>query len=103
MVVWERFKMSIRACRAQRGYSQSDVAKFVGVTNKSVVDWETGKSSPTTDKAQRLVDLFEIPFNHIDFSKEGNRLPSNEERAVILARKLDPDTITIPEDVGEGV
>ena len=101
MFDWMRFKMSLRACRVQRGFTQKEVADFMGSSEKSVVDWENGYSSPTMDKAQKLAELYEIPFEHMDFSKDGNKVPSKEERMVILARKLEPDTVTIPEEVSE--
>ena len=69
---WCKFKMTLKACRAQRGFSQKDVADFVGVSTRAVVDWENGYSTPRMDKAQRLSHLYDIPMSHIDFSKEGN-------------------------------
>lgn len=103
MFDWMRFKMSLRACRVQRGFTQKEVADFMSSSEKSVVDWENGYSSPTMDKATKLAYLYDMPVEHMDFSKEGNRQPSKEEIAVILARKLEPDTISIPEEIEEGV
>ena len=97
MVKWDDFKVNLRACRSHRGLLSKDVAKFVGVSEKAVVDWESGSHSPTMDKAQKLAELFDIPIDHIDFSKEGNRKVTKEDRMRWIARRMKPDTISIPE------
>lgn len=97
MMDYANAKWKLRACRAQAGYSQAEVAKFVGVTDKSLVDWENGYSSPTMEKAQKLVELYEIPLEHMDFSKEGNKQFSRYERQVALARKMAPDEVVEPQ------
>lgn len=99
MINWNDFKLNLKACRAQAGYSQKDIADFMGISGKSIVDWETGVHSPTMDKAQRLSEIYGIPLERIDFTKKGNRQPTKEERAVALARLLEPDTVSIPKEV----
>ena len=86
-------KWKLRACRAQAGFTQSEVAKFLGCSEKSIVDYENGISTPLMEKGQRLSELYGIPVSMMDFSKEGNRTLSKEERAVLLARMLPDDEV----------
>lgn len=92
-------KWKLRACRAQAGFSQREVAEFMGCSEKSVVDWENGYSSMTIERGQKLSELYEVPINMMDFSKEGNKCLSEMERKTILARKMEPDTVTVPQGV----
>ena len=68
-------KWRLSACRVQVGYTQREVAKKLGVSVKSVADWETGKASPRMEYAQQLSELYKMPLAYMDFSKEGNRVP----------------------------
>lgn len=90
-------KWNLKACRAQTGFTQKEVAKMAGCAEKSVVDWETGKSSPSTDRGIKLSEIYGIPMAHIDFSKEGNTPLTELERKTIIARALDPDEVSIPQ------
>ena len=86
-------KWKLRACRAQAGFTQSEVAKFLGCSEKSIVDYENGISTPLMEKGQRLSELYGIPVSMMDFSKEGNKTLSKEERAILLARMLPDDEV----------
>lgn len=86
-------KWKLRACRAQAGFTQSEVAKFLGCSEKSIVDYENGISTPLMEKGQRLAELYGIPISMIDFTKEGNKTLTKEERAVMLARMLPEDEV----------
>jgi len=51
--------------RTQRGLSQTELARMLGVTNKAVSKWETGKSKPTTNVIRKLAALFKIDINEL--------------------------------------
>ena len=36
------------------GYSQTQLAQFLGVTNKAVSKWENGRAKPTVDTLRKL-------------------------------------------------
>ncbi len=65
-------KWKLRACREQAGYTQQELAKIMGVCEVTIVNWETGKTSPSMKVAQKLSELYKMPLANIDFSKEGN-------------------------------
>lgn len=68
-------KWRLSACRIQAGYTQREVAKKIGNCEKTIVDWETGKTAPNMEKAKMLSELYGIPLAYMDFTKEGNSTP----------------------------
>lgn len=68
-------KWRLCACRLQAGYTQKEVANLIGVSEKTIVDWEAGHTAPKMEKAQKLSELYGIPLAYMDFSKEGNATP----------------------------
>lgn len=43
--------------RTEKGYTQNDIAKMMGVTNKAVSKWETGAAVPRMDHLIRLAEI----------------------------------------------
>ncbi len=73
-------KWRISACRVNAGYTQKEVSKLVGVSEKTVVDWENGNTAPKMESAQKLSELFMVPLAYMDFTKEGNRVPLKDRK-----------------------
>lgn len=67
------------ACRVNAGYTQKEAAKLVGVSEKTIVDWEAGHTAPNMEKGQRLSEIYGIPLAYMDFTKEGNAIPLREK------------------------
>lgn len=44
--------------RKNAGMSQEYLARALGVSRQTIVNWESGKSVPTADKAVKLAELF---------------------------------------------
>ena len=59
------FGNKILELRTQRNLSQTALADLVGVTNKAVSKWETGKSKPTTNVIRKLAALFKMDVNEL--------------------------------------
>jgi len=68
-------KWRLCACRVQAGYTQKEVAEILGVCEKTIIDWETGRSHIKMKRAQQLSELYLIPLAYMDFSREGNKIP----------------------------
>lgn len=62
-------KNRLRVLRAERGWSQADLAERLEVSRQSVNAIETGKFDPSLPLAFRLARLFEAPIESI-FSEE---------------------------------
>lgn len=65
-------KWRLCACRVNAGYTQREVAEILGMSEKTIIEWEAGRISPKMDKAQKLSELYMMPLAYMDFSKEGN-------------------------------
>lgn len=65
-------KWRLSACREHTGYSQGEVAKLIGVDIATISAWETGKTTPRIEYAQKLSELYEVPMAYMEFSKAGN-------------------------------
>ncbi len=59
------FGNKIFELRTQMNLSQTELAKMIGVTNKAVSKWETGKSKPTTNVIRKLAALFKLDVNEL--------------------------------------
>ena len=55
----------LRLLRAERGWSQQDLAERLEVSRQSVNAIETGKYDPSLPLAFRLADLFGLPIEEI--------------------------------------
>ena len=62
-------KNRLKVLRAERDWSQSDLAERLGVSRQSVNAIETGKYDPSLPLAFQIADLFELPIEAI-FTKD---------------------------------
>ena len=67
------FGDKIAELRTQLKLSQTELAEMVGVTNKAVSKWETGKSKPTTNGIRKLAAFFKIDLNELLSMKDEER------------------------------
>lgn len=65
----EQFKITLAAARVNAGMTQDDVTKALNVSKTTIVNWESGKTIPATDKAFKLAELYRIPLELISFEK----------------------------------
>jgi putative transcriptional regulator len=62
-------KNRIRVLRAEKGWSQADLADRVGVSRNSINAVENGKFDPSLPLAFRIADVFELKIEDV-FLKE---------------------------------
>ena len=55
----------LKVLRAERSWSQQDLAERLGVSRQSVNAIETGKYDPSLPLAFRIADLFALPIEAI--------------------------------------
>lgn len=62
------FRITLKAARVNRGYRQEDVARKLGISKQTIVNWERGKVKPDAAAIMALsqiyetdVDLFSLP------------------------------------------
>jgi putative transcriptional regulator len=55
----------LRVLRAERAWSQQDLAERLSVSRQSVNAIETGRFDPSLPLAFRIADIFELPIEQI--------------------------------------
>ena len=60
-------KMSIRAARVNKGYSQKEAADRLGVSNKTLGNWENGITFPPADKILAICELYGVSYDNLNF------------------------------------
>ncbi|WP_368248411.1 helix-turn-helix domain-containing protein [Intestinimonas butyriciproducens] len=59
------FSALLKELRAQNGFTQTQLAKAVGVSPGNVGDWETGKSKPGYNALASLSRIFEVSADYL--------------------------------------
>lgn len=86
----EKIEKFIALCRKNCGYTQASLAEKLGITDRAVSKWETGKSMPDVSIMLELCELLKINVNELltgehiamDYYKE-----KAEENLIELQRK----------------
>lgn len=60
-------KISLRAARTHAGLSQKDAADRLGVTPKTLGNWEKGRTFPPVDKVLAICELYGVPYDQLNF------------------------------------
>lgn len=63
-------KNNLIVCRAEKGWSQEDLAKKVGVTRQTISSLEKNKYSPSYELATKLSLAFNKPIQDIIYYEE---------------------------------
>ena len=73
----------IREARQCKNYTQSELGRMLGVTNKAVSRWENGESFPDIGVLESLSHLLELPIQDI---VTGERAGDREEAVTEVVR-----------------
>ena len=68
------FKISIAAARVDAKKTQAEVAKALHVSKQTICSWETGKTSPTVEKAMEFCRFCNVPYDRVSFLRERNAI-----------------------------
>ena len=55
--------ITLRAARINAGLSASEVAEKIGVSSKTVCNWELGKTKPRFNQVKALCSIYQVPEN----------------------------------------
>lgn len=61
---------SLKQLRAERGWSQADLASTLDVSRQTVISIERGKYDPSLPLAFKIASAFELPIEKIFFEKK---------------------------------
>ncbi len=67
----------ISSCRKEQGMTQADLAEKLGISDRAVSKWETGKSMPDTGIMLELCELLKINVNEL---LSGERIMDNYDK-----------------------
>lgn len=60
-------KITLKAARVNMNLTQKEAAKRLKVSNKTLCNWENGKSIPRADKIDFICALYNISYDSLDF------------------------------------
>lgn len=82
----ERFQISLAAARVNANMTQEEVARAMGVSKTTVVNWEKGKIVPGIPQIEMMSRLYGIPQDFIFLpcysTKSRNKLVRRNGEAV---------------------
>lgn len=64
-------KVTLPVARKIAGMTQNDLAKAIGVSESTILNWEKGRREPTISQAVAIGNAVGIPYDNIIF------LPTN--------------------------
>ena len=64
--MYEIFERLMKA----HGYTAYKVSLETGIAQSTLSDWKKGKSTPKTDKLQKIADLFEVSLEYLTTGEE---------------------------------
>lgn len=65
-------KISLRAARINAGYSQKEAALRIGVSNKTLGNWENGITFPPADRISAICELYGVSYDNLNFLPNGS-------------------------------
>jgi transcriptional regulator with XRE-family HTH domain len=60
-------KIKLNAARVNAGFTQEEVAKLLGKSKNTIVNWEKGKSSPDINDGKALANLYGVSVDDLIF------------------------------------
>lgn len=69
-------KSRLRILRAERGWTQEDLAAAIGVSRQAINALETERHDPSLDLAHRIAAAFEVAVEHVFPNPHQQRSPS---------------------------
>jgi len=61
-------KITLTAARVNAGYSQKRAAELLGISNKTLCNWENGKTFPDQPMIEKLCNLYGVTYDMINFA-----------------------------------
>ena len=68
----------LKELRQERGWSQAKLAKKIGVSYRTIQNWENGVNQIKEERADELADLFSVPFWYLLGYSENADTPFGE-------------------------
>ena len=100
----------LKECRKNKGLTQYDASKKIGVARTTYADYENGKIQPPMDKVHKICEWLDMPIERlmtvenntgIELSKfkTKNRMTDAEKISIINRIKKQADTLNTFDDI----
>lgn len=76
------FSKRVKQLREHAGMTQVEVAEKLGLTNRAIGAWESGRAKPRLDKMKQLADLFNVTVSEL-MGEPGIDLPRPAESVAL--------------------
>lgn len=73
------FQISLAAARINARMTQKQAADKLGVSNKTLNNWETGKSMPKADAINKICEVYGIDYDNLIFLPSGSVKPNRNQ------------------------
>ena len=60
-------KISLRALRVNANYTQKNAAEKIGVSQKTLFNWEQGNTYPNQQQIEKICDVYGVSYDCINF------------------------------------
>ena len=60
-------KMKLKALRVNKGYTQEVAAKKIGVSQKTLSNWEKGITFPDQKQIDKICEVYDTSYDYINF------------------------------------
>ena len=61
-------QITLKAARVNAGFTQSAVAKKLGISIGTIKNWEKGKTFPKQPQIEQLCELYSVAYDNIFFN-----------------------------------
>jgi len=59
--------ITLKAARVNKGLTQPEAARLIGVSKTTIINWERGKSFPDVKEIKKIEEVYGIGYNNIFF------------------------------------
>lgn len=96
----EKIGQYLSSLRHEHNLTQEQLGVKLGVTNKTVSRWETGKYLPPVEALQQLSELYEITINEILSGQKLNQEEYKKKAEENIKSVLEVSTFTLQDKIG---
>jgi len=92
---------TIKRLRLEKGWTQEDVARMLGVTSKAVSFYELDKRKPSSESLIRIAEVFGVTLDELvkgDVKERDQKTPSHENDLARDMKKILIDIGVVKED-----
>lgn len=68
-------QITLKAARVNKGFTQAEAAKALGVSEDTLWNYESGRSYPNVPIIKRIEDVYGIPYSDILWCLENTEKP----------------------------